>query len=211
MGKHKIYGLRVIGQENFRYIGYTKRKLGRRLYHHFYDVKAGETWKKCQWIKKHNFNIEIVLIEGDLTYKEALVREKYWIKKHKTYLDGMNMTKGGDKNPMECPDVRAKHREKMATIGHKLAHYGDDNWMTTDAGKEWFKGNNPMHNKVHIETHRKAMDKLMITVDKDELKKKYIKEGKTLKECADYFNVSYYSIIKNLKRNKIRKYKKPKE
>ena len=205
---YKIYGLHVVGSDVIRYVGYTKRTLEQRLKSHFFDVTQGNTYKKCEWIKKHTFNIDIILIEDGLTYEQALDREVYWISKYDTFNNGMNMSKGGDINPMENPEVKAKHSEKMKSIAHKLGRTGDDNWMTSDEGKEWFSNNNPMHNKKYRESHRIASENRRVVVDQIELEKLYIEQDKTLNECADHFNVSYYSIVRNLKRNGIRKYKK---
>lgn len=204
---YKIYGLHTVGSDVIRYVGYTKRTLKQRLKSHFFDVTQGNTYKKCEWIKKYNFNIDIVLLESGLSYEDALIREKYWIKYHNTFNSGMNMSEGGDVNPMENPEVRAKHAIKMKQIAHKLGRNGEDNWMTSEQGKAWFQDNNPMHNIKHKETHRKASLKRRVVVDADELRRLYIDENKTLVECSEHFDVSYHSIVRNLKRNGIRKYK----
>lgn len=57
-----IYALKVIGEENIRYIGYTKRGLNKRLIAHLSQAKVRDTHKD-RWIKKNDFNIEITLIE----------------------------------------------------------------------------------------------------------------------------------------------------
>jgi len=107
---YKIYGLRVIGTNEIRYVGYTKRSLKVRLSRHFYEVKCGRTYKKCNWIRKNNYQIEIVLLEENLSYEQALERECFHIGLHKNLV---NSTTGGKSNPMQNPEVRLRHTEAM--------------------------------------------------------------------------------------------------
>jgi len=190
--EYKIYGLKVIGTDEIRYIGYTKRTLERRLYFHFYDVKQGFTYKKCNWIRKHNFNIEIVLIEGDLDYEQALQRETYHISNYKNLL---NMSRGGEHNPMENEVVRAKHKAKMKS-----------NWMKTKDGRELMsKRNREMWSSG---VFKNSHDKFKKFISYDVLYDLYITQNKSIQECADKLNRTYSAIVHNLTRNKIRKYKK---
>lgn len=201
---YKIYGLKVITEDKVRYVGYTKRTLNARLSSHFNDAKQGMTYKKCQWIKKHNFNIEIILLEDNLTYEEALVQEKYWVNKLDTLKTGMNMTEGGDANPMNNPETIAKHKLNNVPPPPR---FGEDNWMTSEEGKNWIKNNNPMNNPEAKEKHKQSMIKRRIVVDENKLKQYYIDENKTLNECAILLDVSFHSIVRNLKRFNIKKYK----
>lgn len=201
ISNYKIYGLVVSNNNEIRYIGYTKRSLEQRLYSHLVDAKNGLTYRKCNWIRKHNYNIDIILIEDNLSYEDALKREVYYISK---YDNLTNMTLGGEENPMNNPLVKAKHAEKMKSV--KNPHYGSDNWMTTDKGKEWFTKNNPMNNPIHIEKHRMSMSKFKKVIDKDILYRLYITEGKKLTEVAEELETTYRSVIKNLKNYAIKKY-----
>ena len=201
---YKIYGLKVIGSDDIRYIGYTKRELKARFKSHLNDAKANLTYKKCYWIRKHNYNIEIILIEDNLNYKQALEREIYWIKQYPNLL---NMTEGGDKNPMENLEVRLKHKNIMKSIPkEKTIHIGSDNWMTTKEGKEWLSKESKKRWKAGI--YKPQPNK---NIEYDILYKLYIIEEKTLKECAIELNTTYRSIVRNLGRLDIKKYKKNNE
>ena len=199
--EYKIYGLKVIGSDEIRYIGYTKRELSKRLYYHLFDAKSGLKYRKCNWIRKNNYNIEIILIEDNLSYKEALDREVYWISQ---YTNLTNMTKGGDRNPMENDEVRKIHRNVMKTMAQKTSRYGDDNWMTSKIGKEWISIENKKRWEMGV--YKTSHDKFKKNIDKEILYDLYIIKGKTIKECSLILNTTYTSIVKNLKRNKIRKY-----
>jgi hypothetical protein len=198
--EYKIYGLKVKDTEEVRYIGYTKRTLDKRLYYHFYDCKQGLTYKKCNWIRKHNYDIDIILVEENLTYEQALIREKYWITQYNNLL---NMTEGGESNPMNNPDVKKKHSDKMKTIPkEKMFHKGTDNWMTSEEGKAWLSKESkrrweegcfkPQQNKY---------------IEYDILYGLYITENKTLKECSIILNTTYRNVVRNLSRLKIKKRK----
>jgi hypothetical protein len=195
---YKIYGLRVNGDSEVRYIGYTKRTLEQRLYHHFYDTKKGLTYKKCNWIRKHNYNIEIFLIEDNLTYEKALERESFWI----TQFDNLlNMSGGGEQNPMNNPEVRAKHALKMKTVDSRVPR--EKNWMITERGKEWMS--QEMKKRWKEGTYKPQPNK---NIEYDILFEIYITQNKSLKETSEILNTTYRNITRNLGRLGIRKYKK---
>lgn len=198
--EHKIYGLKVIGTDDIRYIGLTKRTLYRRLYHHLYEAKKGLTYHKCNWIRKHDYNIEIVLIEDNLTYEQALQREKYWIKE---YDNLVNMTEGGDINPMYDPVVKAKHKKIMGELDKELMlHRGTDNWMTSDEGKEWISSESKLRWSKGV--YKPQPNK---NIDYSLLHNLYIIEGKTLKELMVILDTTLRNITRNLSRLNIKKYK----
>jgi hypothetical protein len=198
---YKIYGLRVIGTEEIRYVGYTKRELSQRLYHHFADAKQGLTYKKCYWIRKHNYNIESILLEDKLSYEQALQQEIYWIKQFSNLL---NMTEGGDKNPMENPEVKAKHAAKMKTLEPAGFLLREVNYMNTEEGTNWIKDENKRRweSGVYNDSHTKFKK----IIDKDSLYQLYIIDNKTLKECAEILNTTYRSVVRNLGNYQIKKY-----
>lgn|SRR5574343_20416 len=201
---YKIYGLKVIGDTEIRYIGYTKRTLQKRLYHHMYDAKRGLTYRKCNWIRKNNFNIEIVLFENNLTYEEALEREIIWISR---YDNLTNMTDGGDINPMNNPDTIKKHKEVMSKKeNHKPFPKGKDNWMNSEEGKAWIK----LENKRRWESgvYGNSKDHIKKYIEYDILYKVYIDENNSLAQTADILNTTYRNITRNLGRLGIKKYKK---
>lgn len=199
MINYKIYGLRVIGTDEIRYVGYTKRTLKLRLYNHFYDCKRGLKYKKCYWIRKHNYNIEIILLEENLTYEEALKKEMFWITQYNNLL---NMTAGGESNPMHNPETKAKHAEIMKHIDCSVSR--EKNWMCTEEGKKWFVEENKRRWSSGVYKNNKL--NLKKELKYDELYNLYITEKKTLKECAEILNTTYRSVVRNLGRLKIKKY-----
>ena len=202
---YKIYGLRVKGDNNIRYIGYTKRELHTRLYHHLYDAKRGLTYRKCNWIRKNDYNIEIVSLLDNLSYEKALEMEKLYISK---YDNLTNMTKGGEINPMNNPIVREKHKESMSKLDKsKTSHFGSSNWMTTDSGKKWFSENNPMKNEISRNKCIEAAKKYKKEIDYDLLYNLYITNNFKLTEVAERLNTTYRSVVRNLGRLGIKKYK----
>lgn len=202
---HKIYGLRVVGTKEVRYIGYTKRKLETRLYYHLYDAKAGHTYRKCNWIRKNNYNIEIVLLLDNLTLEKALEKEVEYISK---YYNLVNMTKGGEQNPMNNIEVRNKHRISMNNRDKsKCSHFGKDNWMTTDEGRKWFSENNPMNNRDSYNKSQIHNIKNRKLLDYDILYYLYIIKNTKAKDIAIILETTYKSVTRNLTRLGIKKYK----
>lgn len=95
METYSVYALRVIGIDEFRYIGITKNKLSVRLRGHIKELRRNPY--KINWIKKHKGNIEIVLIEGNIQgLKEANRLEQHYIKHYKSSCRLLNLTNGGD-------------------------------------------------------------------------------------------------------------------
>lgn len=122
MENYKIYGLREIGTNIIRYIGYTKRKLNRRLKAHKTESKKRNTHKD-NWLRKINCNVEIVLIEENVkTLNEILEREKYWIKYYKEVLkiDLVNSTDGGEGTIGRTPTEKEKEHLRKINTGKKL-------------------------------------------------------------------------------------------
>lgn len=104
---YRVYGLRI-PNESIKYIGYTKHTLKRRLNGHiqqskYLNKKNNSKFErvnhKDNWIRKNNYNIEIVLIEDNIIdYYDALDREIYWIKYYRETLGYQlcNSTDGGE-------------------------------------------------------------------------------------------------------------------
>lgn len=132
--EYKIYGLHVPG-ESIKYIGYTKHTLKRRLNGHKQHAKVFNKTKgdfdrknhKDNWIRKNNYNIEIVLIEGNITsYEEVLQREIYWIKYYRENgYELCNSTDGGEGtvnrrlSETEKENLRQKNLGKTLSEEHK--------------------------------------------------------------------------------------------
>lgn len=93
----KIYGLKIIGEENIRYIGLTKNSLRKRINNHKNHAKGRETHKD-RWVRKNDYNIEIILIEDGIpNLNEANEREVYWIKYYRDLgYDLVNTSDGGN-------------------------------------------------------------------------------------------------------------------
>lgn len=119
---YKIYTLKVKGETEIRYVGLTKRTLTRRLSSHFADSKKRNTHKDY-WIRKNEFNIEIVLVEENISsLEEANIREMYWIQYFKDLgCDLVNSTNGGDGTA--GLRVSDEHKRKLSELnkGKKLS------------------------------------------------------------------------------------------
>jgi hypothetical protein len=90
MKNYKIYALKLKDDNNIKYIGLTGQSLEKRLKEHIFITIKRNT-KNGNWIKKHKGNIEIILIEGDISSTEGVnEREIYWIE-HYTNL-GISLT-----------------------------------------------------------------------------------------------------------------------
>jgi len=74
MTEYKIYGLRIIGTEDIKYIGRTKFTLSNRWSKHKTNARIDKENNKynyrTNWINKHKDEIEIFLIEGNIKTKE---------------------------------------------------------------------------------------------------------------------------------------------
>lgn len=96
MNIYKIYGLKVIGDNEIRYIGLTKNSLTYRLRGHKKEKRRNPY--KIKWVAKNKSEIEIVLLEDNIPdLKTANDREVYYIglyRKNGSRL--INLTNGGD-------------------------------------------------------------------------------------------------------------------
>lgn len=96
MDIYKIYGLRVIGEDEIRYVGLTKNTLSSRLAQHIREKRHNPY--KINWILKNKHNIEIILIEDNIKgLYNANEKEKYYIDLYKSIGNRLtNLTDGGD-------------------------------------------------------------------------------------------------------------------
>lgn len=97
-----IYGLKLSGTEEYRYIGQTTRKVKIRLYQH--DKYAWRTDIKRDtpiraWMRKHQGNISVGVIEEIPEGEVALLNEReiYWISYYRKANEGrmLNVAEGG--------------------------------------------------------------------------------------------------------------------
>lgn len=97
------------------YIGITEQTLESRWKQHLLKSKINVNRHLYNAMNKYgidSFKIEIV--EDDISsYSELLEKEKYYIKLYNSFIDGYNMTEGGDINPMNSSIVKDSHSEKM--------------------------------------------------------------------------------------------------
>lgn len=105
----KIYALKLIDSDEYRYIGRTKERLSTRLSKHKINARLSKRkTHRCNWILKNIDNIEIVLIEGDIiTYEESCEKEVHYISLFREKYNIVNSTNGGDGG---CPGY--KHTEE---------------------------------------------------------------------------------------------------
>lgn len=92
-----IYGLRLKGSDEFRYVGLTKKSLEERFKGHVKRSKNKKTPVSC-WISSHGpENIEIIALETVSDMSDLAAREVYWISSLKEQgYSILNLTDGGD-------------------------------------------------------------------------------------------------------------------
>ena len=134
-----------------RYIGITKNSLKRRCRYNGDGYKKSSRFYNA--IKKYGWeNFEHIILEKDLTRKEAGEREKYYIQLYNTMDDkyGYNITSGGD-----CEFYREAYSEEHNKLvseatkkamneperrAHMLEVYKSEDWIrknSESAKKQW--------------------------------------------------------------------------
>ena len=98
---YKIYGLRIIGTEETKYVGRTKYSLSNRWSKHKsnarIDIEQNSFNYRSNWITKHKDEIEIFLIEENISTKEeSCEKEIKYIEEYSKLFDLTNTTIGGD-------------------------------------------------------------------------------------------------------------------
>lgn len=131
--KYKIYRWRnkTTGKV---YIGQTSIDLEKRTAVHVSLAKTGSRYKFHQALRKHGvdgFDLDIIFETDSL--KEVLEAEKRYIIEHDSYVNGYNMTEGGQGSP--CSPEKAKKisetkkgKSLSHTFGNKYA--ADFIWCT---------------------------------------------------------------------------------
>lgn len=91
-----VYGIRIKGTDEIRYVGYTGVGLKRRLGYHFRNRKKGNK-EKGDWLINNRNEIEIIVLAGPFeTDSDAHNLERYWIKFYKENGHRLfNKTSGG--------------------------------------------------------------------------------------------------------------------
>ena len=136
---YKIYTLSDPDSKEIKYVGYTKNSLNKRLYQHLRDPKRGIKSHKASWINELDKNGKkplMQLIEENLTMKEALEKEIFYIDFFKTKGYKLtNSTTGGDSYYEMTKEVKAK-----MSLNKKGKYLGKNNHRFIDlSGKRFGK------------------------------------------------------------------------
>lgn len=110
---YKLFRTRPDGSEK-GYVGLSERSFRKRLGDHL-DAGSGCLAIKAA-IKKHGRAAFMCsILEPDVPLANLRNREQTLIHAHGTYVDGYNLTEGGDINPMNDPEIRKKHKAIMGS------------------------------------------------------------------------------------------------
>ncbi|MBQ2870433.1 GIY-YIG nuclease family protein [bacterium] len=134
-----------------RYIGITKRSLKERCGTNGVDYKKSTRFYNA--IQKYGWdNFDHIILEENLTRKQASEREQYYINLYNTMNDryGYNITSGGDDNFIRNPlteeqkqlvsETTKKAMNEPKLRAHMLEVYKSDNWIkkNSDSAKnQW--------------------------------------------------------------------------
>jgi hypothetical protein len=123
--KYEVYGLYCLchPEDGVRYVGQTTRGLRARLSLHRAHAKRGVKSQDASWIRKHDLQIEIILLEKCSSVESMNEREVHWIAWFRSIKDDMtNQLEGGGTGfrGMKRPDVS----ERMKGAGNPM--YGKD-------------------------------------------------------------------------------------
>lgn len=106
------------------YIGQTIHSLEHRKAQHLEQARWGQKFKFQHALNKYgveNFKWEI-LEDGIDNLAELNSRETYWITNLDSYLEGYNMTEGGETNCMNYPQVVANQLAAVRDEGFRKRH-----------------------------------------------------------------------------------------
>lgn len=119
-----IYGLRLVDDFEYRYVGLTTVGPTLRLKRHFYDAKKSPNRHVCKWLNKHSSQITIDVLEvcpdGDTKYLwEA---EQFWISQIKGFGHSLtNASLGGESGSFGArwtlPPEKIRRGEKHPNFG----------------------------------------------------------------------------------------------
>jgi group I intron endonuclease len=113
-----VYGIRLLGQEEVRYIGMTTKSLEQRAKEHKKAARLGKKYPVYDWIRRHGSDsIEVFAIEEAKGNLED--REVYWIAYYKKSGSRLlNLTNGGSgpNGHVWTKEQRQKHSLKMKEV-----------------------------------------------------------------------------------------------
>lgn len=191
--EYKIYGLRIIGEERFWYIGRTITLLSTRWSKHKTNARLSKTNNyRSNWINKHNDEIEIALIEGGiLTKEEACEKEKYYIALYREkYGSLVNASDGGDggcEGYKHTEEAKAKiskfHKgrkfseEHIKNLSNKIVSEETRKKMSENSKRYILENGNPMTGKKRPDIVKKNKERTGWKFS-DEAKKKLSEKRK---------------------------------
>lgn len=108
------------------YIGKTKDSLESRKQKHLSDARLNRGWYFHNSLKKYGpENFIWKILDTSDSYEDLNQKEIQYIKEYKSFENGYNLTKGGDRvdmgddNPMKDPVFARQHALKIAQIRKK--------------------------------------------------------------------------------------------
>lgn len=155
---------------NTCYIGQTRNELAVRKQEHINDCRHGVVTKFYAAIRYYGEDAFVwEVIEDNIESLSKLnEREQYWIKRFNSYLEGYNSTPGGEVNPMDIPEVYAKHNAVVRDNEWRKKHSAimkavvAKNGFTPEHRKkisDKMKGNNHFAGKKLSEEHIDALNR----------------------------------------------------
>jgi group I intron endonuclease len=118
MSSGTIYGIKLAGNKEVRYIGMTTKDIKQRMKEHKKAARLGKGYPVYDWIRKHGEdNIEIFIVEKVVDSLET--REIYWIDYYKKQGSRLlNLTDGGSgpNGHVWTKEQRERHSLKMKEV-----------------------------------------------------------------------------------------------
>lgn len=183
------------------YIGITNQGSGARYRHHWYESRIGEPSPIHRSMAKYgeeNFTLEIIDFAD--TYDELKEKEKYWIKQYNSTdrTKGYNLTEGGDGTFGKKHSEETKDKIRQKALGRKHSEETKKKMSESRTGIVSEK------KKKHIESmielgKKKVTAEFMILDSNTNQEIECSKEFNSMKECAEYFNISKDTVTKYCK------------
>lgn len=175
------------------YIGITKRETKER-WQNGYGYKRQKTMFNA--ISKYGWNnIKHIIIEKNLSYKEACEKEKYYIKEYKSNNRdyGYNRSIGGEKSAFGYKHTQeAKEKIKKNNAKYWLGKHRGSSFMRKIAlGNSIRKGS-----KQTEQAKLLNKEKHSIKVYQYDLNDNFLKEWSCMKDAEKYYNLAFGSITK---------------
>jgi group I intron endonuclease len=196
------------------YIGQTRQSVGRRKARHYYEAASGRISKLCSAIRKYGKDIRWEVVCKDIPLEELDAAEQLYILIYDSYINGYNMTIGGQ-NPPLTKEIKKKlsktsrgrkHSEetkKKMSNAHKGMHIGEKNNMY---GKKFTKEH---RDKISRSNKKEKTREHALNISKGKNTNKFAvyKNGKLIgiwqnySECARDLLLSVRSVTRHAKKN----------